>query len=239
MRVVLFLVVNIIATLAHATDDMHIDGVPVHGRVHDVSPADIREALKAHGEKPATRIDVVSKTEMHIYYRSPELGWIPTYHIQNAFGSTKPGWSEFWFGIRDTSEALQFIRSAHEVYIFPVRFTSVHSSVHNPGWVVPRRDDKHLRPVESDARRELVRLLSPQESCFQGFDDRISVGDEPTNVGFVFRKGTDELVMFFSSGGMMEGVFKGQHTVGTLEDKQQEQMDRWKAKYAQKELAMK
>jgi len=37
----------------------------------------------------------------------------------------------------------------------------------------------------------------------------------------------------------MEGAFKGQHTGGTLEEKQQQQLDRWKAKYAQRELAMK
>jgi hypothetical protein len=84
-----------------------------------------------------------------------------------------------------------------------------------------------------------VRLLSRQKNWFQGFDDRISIGDEPTNVGFVFRKGRDELVMFLSRGGMMEGAFNGSHTGGTLEEKQQQQMDRWKAKYAEKELAVK
>jgi hypothetical protein len=54
MRVVLVLIVGVIATLAHATAAMHVDGVPIYGRVHDVSQAEIREALKAHGEEPAT-----------------------------------------------------------------------------------------------------------------------------------------------------------------------------------------
>jgi hypothetical protein len=239
MRVTLILAVSLTATLARATDTMRVNGVPVYGRVHDVSSADIREAVKAHGEEPAARIDVVSKSEMHIYYRSHDLGWIPIYHAQAAYDSPKLAWSGGWLGIRDTPEALQFIKSANEVYIFPVRFTSLHSSVHNAGWLVPHKDEKHLRSVEPEARRELVRLLSRQESWFQGFDDRISIGDEPTNVGFVFRKGSNELLMFFSSGGMMEGAFKGQHTGGSLEEKQQQQMDRWKAKYAQRELAMK
>ena len=82
-----------------------------------------------------------------------------------------------------------------------------------------------------------MRLLGRQESWFQGFDDRISIGGEPTNVGFLFRKGKDELVLFFSSGGMMEGAFKGQRTGGSLEDKQEQQMERWKAKYGQRELS--
>jgi hypothetical protein len=240
MRIVVSLIIGLAATLANASDTMQIDGVPVFGKVHDVSPADIREALKAHGEEPAARIDVISKSEMHVYYRSQELGWIPSYHRQAAYGSSKLAWSDgLWLGIRDSPEALQFIRRANDVYIFPVRFTSLRSSVHNAGWLVPHRSDKHLRSLGPEARRELVRLLSRQDSWFQGFDDRISVGDEPPNVGFLFRKGGDELVMLFCSGGMMEGVFKGQHTGGTLEERPQQEMDRWKTKYAQRELAIK
>jgi hypothetical protein len=217
-----------------------VDGVPLYGRVHAVSVADIREAIKEHGDEPAAQIEVASNSEMHIYYRSRELGWIPAYHRQAAYGSPKLAWSSGpWLGIRDTPEALQFIRAANEVYVFPVKFTRLRSSVHNANWLLPHRDDKHLRLLDPQARRELVRLLGQQDSWFQGFDDRISVGGEPTNVGFVFRKGRDELVLFFSSGGMMEGAFKGQHTGGSLEEKQEQQLERWKMKYAQPELAMK
>jgi hypothetical protein len=71
------------------------------------------------------------------------------------------------------------------------------------------------------------------------FDDRVTIGDEPRNVGFVFRTGRDQLTLFFSSGGRMEGSFKGEHTGGSLEEKQEKQLERWKAKYAQPELAIK
>ena len=216
---------------------MRVDGIPVYGKVHEISAADIREALKEHGgQEPAAQIDVMSNKEMHIYYRSREQGWVPTYHTQAAYGSSRRAWSGGWLQITLRPDALRFMETANHVFIFPVRFTELPGPVKNAFWSVPHRGDKHVRLITGDARRELVRLLSREKSWFEGFDDTVAVGREPRNVGFIFRTGKDEFVMFFSVGGKMEGAFKGEHTGGSLEDKPERQFENWKLRYAQPEL---
>jgi hypothetical protein len=234
------LIVIVLSTmLPKASDAMTVDGVHVYGRVHDVSARDIREAVKEHGDEPAVRVDVVSKSEMHIYYRSRELGWIPSFHKQAVYGSPRLAWSGGWLDVTLRPDILNFIRAAHEVYIFPVKFTRLSSAANNGYWSVPRSDDKHLRLLDGEARRGIVELLSREANWFHGINDFVLIGDEPRNVGYVFRRGTDQLKLFFSSGRRMEGAFNGEHTGGSLEEKQQKQLERWKEKYAQPELAVK
>jgi hypothetical protein len=233
------LIVIVLATMGPCgSDAMSVDGVPVYGRVHDVSAHDIREAIKEHGDEPAVRVDVVSRSEMHIYYRSRELGWTPSSHHQAVRGSPRLAWSSGWVDVTLRPDILNFIRTAHEVYIFPIRFTRLSSPADQGYWSVPHRDGKHLRLLDGEARRQIVRLLSGEANWFHGFNDFVLIGDEPRNVGLEFRNGAERLTLFFSSGGRMEGSFKGEHTGGSLEQRQQKQMEKWKTNYAQAELAV-
>ena len=232
------IVIALTTMLPYGSDAMTVDSVPVYGRVHDVSTRDIREALKEHGDEPAVRVDVVSRGEMHIYYRSRELGWITSYHKQAVYGSPRLAWSSGWLDVTGRPDILNFVRVANEVYIFRVKFTRLSSPADKGYWLVPHRDT-HLRLIDGEARREIFGLLSREASWFHGFDDRVTIGDEPRNVGFVFQKGADQLTLFFSGGGRMEGAFNGEHTGGSLEEKQQKHMERWKANYAQPELGVK
>ena len=102
----------------------------------------------------------------------------------------------------------------------------------------PHRDDKRLRLLSTDARRELVRLLSHQNDWFQGsYGGLIMLEPERRNIGFIIRRGGDELVLFFRGGGVAEGTFNGQHTGGLLEDERGKQLEEWKRHYARPELA--
>jgi hypothetical protein len=233
------IVIAVITMLPCGSDALTVDGVPVYGRVHDVSARDVREAIKEHGDEPAVCVDVVSRSEMHIYYRSRELGWIPSDHHQAVHGSPRLAWSSGWGDVTQRPDILNFIRTAHEVYIFRVKFTRLASPGDKGYWSVPHRAGQHLRSLDGEARRQIVRLLSREANWFHGFNDFVLIGDEPSNVGFEFRNGADRLTLFFSSGGSMEGSFKGEHTGGSLEQKQQKQMERWKTNYAQPELVVK
>jgi hypothetical protein len=54
MRALVLAVVVGIAHLVIASESMHVDGVLVYGRVHDVSIADIREAIAESTDKSAS-----------------------------------------------------------------------------------------------------------------------------------------------------------------------------------------
>jgi hypothetical protein len=59
---------------------MEVDGVKVHGRIHDVSVADIREAIETGAcgigsGVTASDVDVISGNEMRIQLAPRDLGW--------------------------------------------------------------------------------------------------------------------------------------------------------------------
>ena len=89
------------------------------------------------------------------------------------------------------------------------------------------------------ARREIVRLLSNARNWYQGHYSLITVEPEPTNVGFIFRRGENELVLFFSGEGFAEGSFNGQHVADPLEYEPGKEFAKWTHRYAQLELAAK
>jgi len=228
MRVLLAFTIVATAGVMSANESKRVDGVPVSGKLHDVSVADIRNAIAAYGEKPVA-LEVISSSEIHVYLRSRDLGWRPVWRneVVEPDGRRHPGWNHGWWGIRDTPPALRLIRTADQVLMFPITTPSK-----------PHRDDKRLRLLSTDARRELVRLLSHQNDWFQGsYGGLIMLEPERRNIGFIFRRGGDELVLFFRGGGVAEGTFNGQHTGGLLEDERGKQLEEWKRHYARPELA--
>jgi hypothetical protein len=222
-----------VACFLIACQSTRVAGIPIYGRLQDVSRADIQEAIDANGpiDKPE-EIQVVSSTEMHAYFGSRDLGWTPVrpYPIVEPDGRRHFGWFLDARDIRDSPKVLRFIRTADRVYIFTVTTP-----------LRPRRDDTHLRLLQPEARKQLVTLLGYQQDWFWAHDSRFSVGREPTNIGLIFRHGRDELILFFSAGGVVTGAYNGQHTSGTLDDGVKEEeanqkIENWKRRYAQPEL---
>jgi hypothetical protein len=124
-------------------------------------------------------------------------------------------------------DTLDIIRNADAVYVFPSTSPTKY-----------RRNDAHMRLLGPEARDKLVRLLGDDRNWYHGL---LTFGDWPeqaANVGFVFRRGKDELVLFFSEV-VIYGTFRGHRLVGDLEDKVQPQMSHWKRRYASTELQTK
>src|SRR3954469_1867781 len=113
--------------------------------------------------------------------------------------------------IEDVPEALRLIRTADEVYIFPVSLAK-----NSKGFIEPHPDYKHLRPLDREASRKLRRLLGAETNWFHGGDNTISVDHSYKTVGFVFRKSADKLVLVSGLGARFEGTLNGGDTAGSL-----------------------
>jgi hypothetical protein len=129
------------------------------------------------------------------------------------------------------SGALPFMHRAERVYVFPV--TTL---------MEPHRDDKHLRLLGREAADSIVQLLGREQNWYNGLYTIMEGADQPTNVGFLFRSGKDELVLFFSEMTVVTGVhgtFMGKRVEGMLEEEPRAKFEEWKRRYAQTELAFK
>jgi hypothetical protein len=131
-------------------------------------------------------------------------------------------------------EALRLIRTANEVYVFPVRVTENHHSE-----VTPHGDYKRARLLGAEASRKLRRILGQESNWFHGIDSTFGIGPEPKNVGYIFRSGKDEVVLL----GFMRWRFKatvfGSPTSGSLEEKASDKLAEWKRQFARPELGTK
>jgi hypothetical protein len=127
-------------------------------------------------------------------------------------------------------ELLRFMREADRVFVFP-----------NPTPRHPHRDDKHMRLLTSEARHELVRLLGRACNWYVGGDDRIGIGPLPKDIGLLFRRGSDELVLFFYPGELIDARFNGRRQPARWSPggRSDERMGAWKAHYARPELSPK
>ena len=130
--------------------------------------------------------------------------------------------------------ALRLIRTADDVYVFPVRVTKNKRSE-----VTPRGDYRHLRPISADARRSLGRLLGKDSSWCHCFDNTFGMGPEPKYVGFIFLKGKDKLVLLRFLRWHIEGTFNGERTDGSLEEAASDKLDEWEKRYAKPERGLK
>ena len=143
-----------------------------------------------------------------------------------------------WF-IDDIPEALRLIRTADQVYILPVTCTEKRDPRLGGSVLTPHGDYKHVRPLGGGARHRLQCLLGKESNWFHGFDNSVEAGPEPKNVGFIFRKGKDELVLLCYMRHRFEGTFNGEGTGGSLEEKPSDELEQWKKEYAKQELAIK
>jgi hypothetical protein len=214
------------ATLSHTTAAMRVDGVPIYGRLHDVELVDIRAAIKggaSHGS--VFKAEVLGRADINVHLRN--LGYIRFGRFAGIQydGSRSHDWS-FSHPYMYDPEVLSLIRTADEVYVFPVTTP-----------LKPHRDDKHRRSLGGQARHEIIRLLGNEKNWCQCVYDLVIVGPEPTNVGLLFRRGKNELVLFFTRGGYAEGTFNGQYIANPLNNG--EKMNDWSKRFAQAELSVK
>jgi hypothetical protein len=131
-------------------------------------------------------------------------------------------------------EALHVIRAADRVSICSVVLTEDRDH-----FVTAHRINKYSKPLGADDSRKLRRLLGTESNWFHGIDDTASVGYPPKDVGFIFRKGQNEVVLLCGLGSRLEGTVNGEPTNGTLEDKASVTLDKWKKQYAQRETLTK
>jgi hypothetical protein len=226
---ILWIVAAIAMNLASAVDSIPVDGVLIYGRIHEVSVAGIRDAIKAstdlaEGGKPRA-LQVINSREMRAYLPKPDFGYVKVQLLMTheLDGREDLRWWTEGLDIRDTPEALRLIREANQVYVFPVKNS----------WT-PKRDDKHMRLLEERARKELVRLLGHKSDWIEGNYSLVSL--EPVRgVGFVFRRGKDEAVLFFE-GAVAEGTLKGRNIKDYLDRKRHAPFENWKRRFAQHEL---
>jgi hypothetical protein len=227
MRALLVLLSTVIVSNGSS---LQVDGIPVHGKVHAVSVADIRDAIEAVSD--ASKVTVLNADRMHVFLKPGDLGWIIVERLHFAkrpTGSMFPRWGCNGRGV-DDPEISQLIRTADELYVFPVL---------NP--LKPHRDDKHLRALDTEARRALVRLLADHRNWYQGGYHMIVAGPEPRNIGLLFRSARRELILFFSNSftsysGHVQGALNGQHVQDMLEDNPGKKMDKWTRRFAPQEL---
>ena len=224
MRSIVIIALSIAFGSVAAAGSVQIDGITVYGRLQDVSQAEIREAIDGNGpiDKPH-EIEVISSSEMHAYYSTRELGWTPVRRIPTAWKTYV--WRPWGLSVYEPN-VLQIIRTAEKTYIFPV-----------PNPLKPHRDNEHLRILDGDAQKKLVRLIGDQHKWWQQAYHLVVTEPAPPDIGVLFKHGTSEVILFFTRG-CTEGTIDGQHISGLLDD-MGEQLQKWKHRYAQAELATK
>jgi len=141
--------------------------------------------------------------------------------------------------IVDIPEAFRLIRTANEVYVFPVAL--IKKRVPNDGSsITPRGNYSHLRRLDAPASRKLQELLGKESNWLHANDSTISTDTPSKSVGFIFREGRDELVLLHSLGARLQGTFNTQGVGGSLEfDKADPQLDKWMKEFAKPELGIK
>jgi len=208
---------------------VQIDGIRVYGRLQDVTRADIRVAIDSSGAIKPHEIEVVSSREMHAYYKTRELGWTPLEKLPVMQPADKKfSWSPNGLSAY-APQVLHAIRTAEEVYVFPVVMPKE-----------PRRDDKHIRSLSPEDRRRIVRLLGREQNWWHGAYHIVVPGTPPTDVGFIFRSKRDELVLFFLEY-LVDGALNGQNVSGSFGNHSgdRKRLETWKHRYAAAELAVK
>jgi len=144
MRILVVLLTIATATLAIASESMRVNGVRVYGRMHDVSVGDIRAAIadfvstSSDKRKPAA-LEVLSSIEMRAYEKTHDWGWVAIRRFPRGDSDHRNefAWITWKRAIDDAPDFLRFIKSANEVYVFPVATP-----------LKPHRDDKHLRLLD-------------------------------------------------------------------------------------------
>lgn len=208
-----------------------VDGIPIFGRVDAVTEDDIREVIKEATDnsssepKKPREIEVMSADEMRAYLPERALGWVPLRLgplVED--GRERLAWGTESWGIDNTAGALHLIRTADNAYVFPL-----------PNPSKPELDDKDLRLLGPSARRDLAQVLGYRKDWWQGGYSILMADPPAPSVGFVFRQGNDELVLFFTDT-IADATYNGEHTSGMLDHSRENHFERWKKRYAKQEL---
>jgi hypothetical protein len=80
--------------------------------------------------------------------------------------------------------------------------------------------------------------LGNPKNWWQGGWSLVLADRGSTDIGLLFRREKNELLLFFN-GGIVEGIFDGEHTKGLFgaDEKRTKQLDEWKRQYAQPEFS--
>ena len=223
------LIVISFVTIAGAIE---VAGVKVRGRTASVSVADIRQAVTTGigTGRTASSAEVVTRDEIRVYLDPPELGWIPVsrQRVSHVDGSTLIEWHGTVKSISEP-DVLACIKGADHVYAFPVA---------KP--LRPHRDKTQMRLLDSRARSEVVGLLGTSGNWYEGFYKLIIADEGQRGLGLVFRRGRDEVVLFWSQITRVEGTFNGRYINGLLDDRTgKPRMERWLRRYAPREFPFK
>jgi hypothetical protein len=128
------------------------------------------------------------------------------------------------YAIDDDPPVLDLIRTADQVYVFPV--TNPHKG---------HRHDKRLRLLDAEARGKIVHLLGDRQNWWHGGWGLLTSTEPRKDIGLLFRQQRNELVLFFD-GTLVDGTFNGQFTSGLFDDKQAKKLEQWKCRFARTEL---
>ncbi|HEY2345164.1 MAG TPA: hypothetical protein VGH80_04690 [Xanthomonadaceae bacterium] len=210
-----------------AYEATRIRDVPVFGQWHDVPINELREAVDyaiRHSYKPPSRIEVIDREGMRVWLSDPEMGWEPLRYVRCC---TVSEWN-FEGESADSPRVLRFIRTASEAYIFPV-----------PDPLKPHLDRQRMRRIEGPAREALVGLLGEPSNWYDGLYNLVGPKHEPPGVGFVFRQGASELILFQETGGFIRGTFNDQHVQDMLDGAATPKLLSWERTYAPQELESK
>ncbi|HEY1774157.1 MAG TPA: hypothetical protein VGH91_13295 [Gammaproteobacteria bacterium] len=231
MRRYLFLVFLAFATPATAGASTDVDGVEVSGNVQAMPLPDIQSAIAEtrHHIHKLSALEVIDRDVIHAYLGPRDLGWVgvtrTTYHEPD--GSTSQGWSVAGLGLPNASGALDCIKDAQQVYVFP-----------NTNPKQPHRDDKHMRLLDPEARAALVGVIGAKEDWWQGLYE-LGIPDKPdTDVGFVFKTGECELVLFFMDNATVVGTLNGESLKGLLNSSASRKLDKWTGDHALVEMSV-
>jgi hypothetical protein len=130
------------------------------------------------------------------------------------------------YTIANDPPVLALIRTADEVYVFPV-----------PTPRKPRLDKKHLRLLDTEGMRKIVRLLGNQRNWWWGGWSLVLPDNPARDIGLLFRRDGNELVLV-CDGSLVQGTFNGEGTLGLLaNERQANKFEDWKRRYAHLELS--
>lgn len=128
----------------------------------------------------------------------------------------------------DDDAVVDFAKKAASAYVFAIRSDSA-----------KRPDEKKLRSIDAEARQRFIDILNKHGNWYHGL---MTWGGTPYgkgSVGILFRRGGDELILYFNSecgyGCLVEGNFQNKEILGILNECASPDMDDWKERYASAE----
>ncbi|HEV7164174.1 MAG TPA: hypothetical protein VGO35_02145 [Gammaproteobacteria bacterium] len=200
-----------------------VGDIMVSGDFNLVTDTDVRVALAALKDAGLGRVPgilVMGKDEIRGYLQSDEWMTARSHDCTAADPSQVACWSVPRLQLPGYSEALHCIQEAKYVHIFPVASPLKHY-----------RDFDHSMMLDDTARQDLVVLLGARQSWLVSDDSMPLPGRLPADFGFDIIDGKDDVHLFFSSNGKVQGDFNGEYLSGALTESTAQALQTWKVKY--------